>query len=719
MAIVFSKIEYSNVFTNDYSPFTRNNKIEFPSNTEEIAVVYGPNGTGKTSLIKVLSDSAGTKLEYTFDGTTYKSGKGIFHVINDQNNRNIIAGETRDFFLGDNIQREFELQELLAKKREAFISAVLSILKSYRISTKQHPITELFGDATFRSFIQDCANNRSKGARYSDEQIVEIMDTLKRENNPDYEQARLSFIVEDYSKKKPIIMQIEALADKALQPNHHVREIEENTEAITILKRFHKDQCIVCDTQGIDWRALLEAKMMNRESIKDSLDPKVKELLEEVSNLPFGTDPFNLKQRILQTIENGDITIIAEILAELNTYKQYVAILFKNAIINAYDQEKITEAFNEYQQLVSEKPDISEEDFLYVQEIVSKSMNKSLEVKRDENKHLRICLSNQEFLGLQRGELPLSTGEQNFLSLTFEFLKAKNSAAPIVVIDDPISSFDSIYKNKVIYAIVKILHHKKRIVLTHNTDLIRLLDCQYRRCFKLFLLNNTDGEMNGFIPLNNHEQEMLISLEKLLDAIRNSIPKKVQNMELYLISMIPFMRGYANIVNKQDIFNQLTQVMHGYKTESVDIADAYIGLFGNSDGIIPPSYMVNVTDILMKSVDAVTIVDINDYPLLNRTLKHSFQYLTLRLAVEKALVAKYGIDTNQNSQLGQMIAAAFPDESDINQIRYRIRLTSKKTLINEFNHFEGNLSIFQPAIDISTHALNTERADLTAFVENL
>lgn len=118
-----------------------------------------------------------------------------------------------------------------------------------------------------------------------------------------------------------------------------------------------------------------------------------------------------------------------------------------------------------------------------IQEIISNSMSKLLTIERDENRRLRIALSNQEFLGKTRDELPLSTGEQNFLSLTFEFLKAKNSERPIVVIDDPMSRFDSIYKNKVVYAIVKMLHHKKRIVLTHNTDLIRLLDGQYRRCF--------------------------------------------------------------------------------------------------------------------------------------------------------------------------------------------------------------------------------------------
>ena len=49
----------------------------------------------------------------------------------------------------------------------------------------------------------------------------------------------------------------------------------------------------------------------------------------------------------------------------------------------------------------------------------------------------------------------------------------------------------------------------------------------------------------------------------------------------------------------------------------------------------------------------------------------------------------------------------------------KTRLTSKKTLINEFNHFEGNLSIFQPAIDITDHALGNERTDVVTFVSSL
>jgi hypothetical protein len=183
--------------------------------------------------------------------------------------------------------------------------------------------------------------------------------------------------------------------------------------------------------------------------------------------------------------------------------------------------------------------------------------------------------------------------------------------------------------------------------------------------------------------------------------------------------MIPFMRGYANIINKEILTDQLTQVMHGYKDQKVDIAQAYIELFGDGNGVIPNTYEVSVSDILSKTVDGVNILDNTQYPLLDKTLRHSFTYLFLRLLVEKRLVEKFNIDTSQHKQLGQIISVAYPNETDITEIRNRIRLTSKKTLINEFNHFEGNLSIFQPAIDITDQALGKERTDVVTFINNI
>ena len=69
MAFVFNKIKNADVFTRDFNPSSRNNQINFPT-TEEIAVIYGPNGTGKTSLIKVLYDAPNSKPVFVYDGTT-------------------------------------------------------------------------------------------------------------------------------------------------------------------------------------------------------------------------------------------------------------------------------------------------------------------------------------------------------------------------------------------------------------------------------------------------------------------------------------------------------------------------------------------------------------------------------------------------------------------------------------------------------------------------
>lgn len=652
--IKFNLIENADIFTRDFRSLVKNNEIDFPS-TKAIVAIYGPNGSGKTSLIKVLAGVKGTKVKFELDGTTYTTGAGVFHVINDQNNRNIIVGEMKDFFLGDNIKREFELQKYLTEERGKIIGEIISKLKSnHSISAANSPLLALISDSKIAEIVKDIVNTKSKGVKFSTEVIIEKFSALPlvNINMRDEQQAKLNFLKLDYTNKDSIIQQIDRLGTQTLQSNPHIHEIEENTEAISILYRFHKDQCIVCDTTDIDRQALLKAKTDNRTKVVEALDKDIKPLIEKIISLVPDTDPFNIKVILLEAISKGEKNNIDVLIADFKVIKDFFNRLLLNELATVFTCSELPAKMDEYQALLLEKPEITEEDMLYIEEIISNSMSKNLTLERDEKKNLRITLSNQEFLGKTRDELPLSTGEQNFLSLTFEFLKAKNSACPIVVIDDPISSFDSIYKNKVVYAIVKILQHKKRIVLTHNTDLLRLLDGQYKRCYKLYLLNNTDGEENGFIPLNNKEQEMLISLEKLLATFRGPIFTCIKDMNIFLISMVPFMRGYANITNNETLTEKLTQLMHGYKDVKVDIAKAYIELFGNKDGTIPDTYEVSVPDILSKTVDGVNVLDNTQYPLLDKTLRHSFTYLFLRLLVEKKLVEKYGIDTAQNKQLG-------------------------------------------------------------------
>lgn len=59
-------------------------------------------------------------------------------------------------------------------------------------------------------------------------------------------------------------------------------------------------------------------------------------------------------------------------------------------------------------------------------------------------------------------------------------------------------------------------------------------------------------------------------------------------------------------------------------------------------------------------------------------------------------------------------------QEQINEARqYRVFFTSRKTLLNEFNHFEGNMNIFQPAIDINETVLQKEVTDIENKLKEL
>lgn len=721
--IIFEKIENEDIFVSDYKNFIRNNEIDFSK--EGISVVYGPNGTGKTSLVKALSSEKGTKVKYTYGGNEYTDGSQFF-VINDQNNRNIIQGKTKDFLLGDDIKKEFELQEYIENEYNRLCTESISILKgNYSVSSSSSKSIDCFSKwVNIQNIIKDLMNNRSKGSKTGVDTYISEFEKHSQITTPDYEKDKLDYIISDLSEKNPLIIEIETIDTDKLSNNSHIKEIEENTEAIKILSRFgYKDQCIVCDSDGIDSENLLSKKSKNKEDIIKTLDAKTKKIVEKIIDNVSEKDPFRIKDVMLGAIETGNLSDILLLKKSIKEYKNIFANKAIKELVQLYKASDIKIKNEEYQKMINQKPDITEEDFLYIEQIISNNMSKKLQIIRDDRKNIKIVLENKDFLGINREELPLSSGEQNFLSLTFEFLKAKNSDKPIIILDDPISSFDSIYKNKIAYAIVKILQNKKRIILTHNVDLLRLLDGQFKKCFRLFLFNNTENEENGFIALNSDERDMLINLDELLKTFREKIYEHIKDVELFLISLIPFMRGYSTIINDNIIKENLTQLMHGYKTGIVDIAECYIKLFGNMNNIIPNNYKVNVDDILSKTVDGKEIVNKDKYPLLNRTLVHSFTYLFLRLLIEKKLVSKYNIDTeskNGAKQLGQIISKAFPENSkNSDDIKNRVFLTTKKTLLNEFNHFEGNMSIFQPAIDITDHMLGKEKTDILAFINKL
>ena len=172
-----------------------------------------------------------------------------------------------------------------------------------------------------------------------------------------------------------------------------------------------------------------------------------------------------------------------------------------------------------------------------------------------------------------------------------------------------------------------------------------------------------------------------------------------------------------------DCLKELSKIINDSK--NIDILETYKSLIDNKESLFSSKCEVTIEDIINLDLKDLEIINKNNYPLLNRTLIHTLNYLILRLKVEKVLIEKYNIEIKENMLLQEIIMSAFKENKDDSnekikkKTKDRVFFTSRKTLLNEFNHFEGNMNIFQPAIDITNKALEKERESIIEYLENL
>lgn len=737
----FTQIKNNNIFEMEYSNLseTGNDSIEFKMQDESnggISVIYAPNGTGKTSLCEVLACEEATTdkmFRANYNGNQITEADKKFHIIKDQLNRNVIPGDTSDYLIGANIRREYELKKRIA---EGFLLAFTNISKTlkteYKVSRIGDYLLNELNNRVAVNYLKDIINNRYRGKNINrDEFILFISNTLPNEIPDSIDENKMNFIINDCNDSK-IVEKLLSVALDEIVINEEIVVIGQNDDAIELLhKYYHLQTCIVCDNTDINTNQLIQRKSENRQRIYENLDDRTKELLDSVindSSLKRSSDPFQISNVVTTVVSTGNLDVMQNLQEELNLYITYVTSKIFNVLLNCFDGTTMLSNYSEYTGLLETQPEIDSEELLFIQEIISENIGPEINIIRDEvnDRNFKLMLAGQEFLGVERNKLHLSTGEQNFISIAFELLLARRSNREFVVMDDPISSFDSVYKNKIAFCIVKFLENKKNLILTHNTDLIRLLEVQQNGCFNLYLFNNVCGGNNGFIQVNNVEKDILINLYRLVKLFQNrnhDLDNIILDKRQFLMSMIPFMRGYAHICKGgNEIYTLLSGVMHGYENSSINITNVYESLFGYR---FTTEYIISVTDILNLDCGSIDILDRTRYPLLAETLRQTLVYYHLRMKVEKELVDIFNlpIDHNKPPMLNQIIRRTLnynPTDDDAARKRdYKVFFTSRKTLLNEFNHFEGNMNIFQPAIDIESSALQREITSIEAKLAQL
>ncbi|PMM20521.1 AAA family ATPase [Vibrio lentus] len=723
MKLVLEKIKKDNIFTDEFLALKASNEIDLTG--KSISVIYGPNGTGKTSLSKVLSREKKTEYTVKIDDITFtEKDEQIAHIISDQNDRNFIEGETQDFILGDNIKREYELRERINNNfKSLFEKDLVKLLKSkFGIGTKSSCFDEIILDKYYLKVISDIANSRSKGKTIDREDFIEkIYSEEDLLGEIELDKNKFEYFVKDFSDKESTIRTIIAYNFNLTDKDKKIAKLEEQSQAVNILKKYnYLDDCIVCDHK-IDSKKLLIEKSDQVEKTHKSLSDKEKKIAEKIIKGLPQSDPFNIRERIFTAINKSDKTFITDLVADFEKYKLIYWNYLKTELIEESKKYNLKNDNDEYQELKINKPEFDSEDILFIEKFLNETLERKITLERDDDNNIKLLLGGSEFLKVDRKQLSLSNGEQNFLSLSFELLKAKNTKQKFVVLDDPISSFDSIYKNKLAYAIISFLRNKKTIILTHNTDLIKLLEHQQQQCINLYYFNNVQDENNGFIPVNRNELKILLYIHEFLNLLRKDIKDEIIDNKQFLISIAPFMRGYCQILGRREEKNSITKLMHGYNNEKVNLSEIYMALFDQEiRDPVTGDYLVSAADIISMDSQTFKPIKDNNYPLLSKSLRHTMSYLFLRLNVERKLVDKFSIDTKKHDLLSQIILAAFPFKKDTAEKRaHRVFFMSRKTLLNEFNHFEMDMNIFQPAIDITDKSLNKEKVQILARLDNI
>lgn len=540
MQLEFLKLKKENIFCEEFIDMNKNNIIDF-TNTN-INVLYAPNGVGKSSFCKILDNQGEFLLNYK-ENQYSNNNCNLFHIINDQNSRNIIKGKARDFLLGDNIAKEYELKEWLDDKFDDVYKDLKSSLKTNMNLSKISDNKFSWIDNSLHNILKKIVNVRSKPTEIDIDDYINLTQNIKEEKIDEYNSEKFKYIISDGNYE--IINRIRRISD--VKESNDFFKIEQYDDAIIILNKYNElDNCIVCDNDNINSKELLEKKSIKKTEVINNLDDDTKSILTEIINKIGESDPFNIKDTLTRAISYGSIEIVSDLIKEIETYIDIYKTAINNLLFLSLSKEFV-DKYIEYKEMSTKELNITDEDLMFIEEFIEKNINKSIKLQRLNNK-IVITLDSEDLIGVERENLKLSSGEQNFISLTFELLKAKNVENEIIVIDDPISSFDSIFKNKLVYAIVKFLQKKKVLILTHNIDLIRLMEYQNKNNFNIYLFNNFEGQENGFINVNQNEKNLLISIPDFLEFIRsNKIIEFVKDERLYIYSLIPFMRGYVNI----------------------------------------------------------------------------------------------------------------------------------------------------------------------------
>lgn len=297
-------------------------------------------------------------------------------------------------------------------------------------------------------------------------------------------------------------------------------------------------------------------------------------------------------------------------------------------------------------------------------------------------------------INFERNVDTFSTGEINlilFITKLFSFL---GSEKKLLVIDDPISSYDLVNQYHIVFHLCKIIttNSKHVVIFTHNPDVVNIINSQNTSAYQYFFFDKIDGK----IIMNSLPEDMKSSANVLF--INNLVKDKTITANKYLSLMVSR--------NDEDPSDILSSVLH-YDDRYITLGDD-CGDFKGCTNKYFIDYIENNTylnDFEKTEFESLCRTKIISLASIRVWVEYKLQQLS-----SVNLHGLYSNKVNNFFKKNKDIRTNYPHLT-------KEQLMNKKVMLNQNCHVKSQVQPFYYALSIKADDIKKEIEDIKLVFE--
>lgn len=276
-----------------------------------------------------------------------------------------------------------------------------------------------------------------------------------------------------------------------------------------------------------------------------------------------------------------------------------------------------------------------------------------------------------------------STGEINLITFITCILEFISNDREVLVIDDPLSSFDIPNQYKIMYEITAAKKQDKKIIIfTHNIDTINIANTQYEGLFEYEILEKKDNTL--FLnPIGYNASNSIISVQNLIEKLSDSY----------------------------EHFDYLQLLLKKEKWEDDDEKHKLFHYDGAYTKTIDGKTYSN--DYFVQLINNFNTTTFQNRGFLENTANKIVYTAAIRIWIEKQFYVHSNNDQNlHGKQFGEKVKYIFPSRWTGPSNVTRKYLMSKKVMLNQHIHQKSQSMPFYYCLNLSFENITVEILDI-------